>query len=379
MKPEDFTTGMTGKLVPTIKGMAFLPNPLPPATLDLAPLVSLVARAMKALGELSGIGATLQNPYLLIRPFMRREAVASSKIEGTVTTLSELFLFELDEDRNRSPDAREVFNYVRALEYALEKSKELPISSRLIKETHKILLRSVQKHRGAVIVPGEFRRDQNWIGARLIENARYVPPPPQEVDNSMSDIEKYINSMDENLPILVNLALIHYQFEAIHPFPDGNGRVGRLLLPLILCEKKEISQPLLYLSVFFEKNYNEYIDRMLAVSQKGQWLEWVAFFLTAVEAACKDAIAKTQALRNLHRVYSQKIQTARSSALLARIIDVLFEHPAITIPYAAERLGLSYNATKNNVERLIGHEIVRAGADERPKFFFADEIIEILN
>ncbi len=187
VNPDGFdTTGTltTGKLVPTIKGFAFLPDP-PRRILDLAELVPALSRAERALGELSGVGRTLQNPYLLVRPFMRREAVASSKIEGTVTNLPQLLLFELDHDSNRAPsDAREVWNYMRALEFALGQLDALPISGRLIKETHRILLRGVEVHRGARIVPGEYRTDQNWIGAGKIENARFVPPPPQEVDNA---------------------------------------------------------------------------------------------------------------------------------------------------------------------------------------------------
>lgn len=381
MNPDDFKNSKTGKLVPTIKGFAFLPNPVPPDLLDLALLIPSLSRAERALGELSGIGRTLQNPFLLVRPFMRREAVASSKIEGTVTDLPQLFLFELDQTSTRAPsDAKEVWNYVRALEFALAELDRLPVSGRLIKETHRILMRGVESHRGGHIVPGEYRTDQNWIGARSIENARFVPPPPQEVENAMSDLEKYIHQDDAETPLLVRLALIHYQFEAIHPFPDGNGRVGRLLIPLILCARKEISQPLLYLSPYFEKNYDEYIDHMLTVSQYGLWERWIEFFLNGVEETCNDAIEKARALQDLQDQYLEKVQRARSSALLGRLITLLFEHPTITIPYAAERLQITYNAAKNNIERLVADKIVRPGADqERPKFFFADAIIDILS
>lgn len=378
MKAGDFKHP-TGRLVPTIQGVAFVPNPLPPPLLDIAPLVPLIAKATKALGELSGIGQTLQNPYLLVRPFMRREAVASSKIEGTVTTLTELLLFEVDQEAERSPDAREVFNYVRALEHALHSLDRLPISSRLIREAHKKLMSGVQKHRGAAIVPGEFRTDQNWIGARLIENARYVPPPAPEAIVAMGELEKYIHDGSDDLPLIVKLALIHYQFEAIHPFPDGNGRVGRLLIPLVLCEQKEISEPLLYMSPYFEKNYDEYIDKMLTVSQLGLWESWIEFFLVGVEETCRDAIAKTRALKNLQDNYWGRIQEARSSALLGKLLDQLFQHPVITIPHASERLGITYNAAKNNIERLIKHKILQpSDSARRPKVFFAREILSIL-
>lgn len=379
MNPADFGKSRAGELVPTIKGMAFVPAALPPEVIDLANLVPCLSKAERALGELSGVGRTLQNPYLLIRPFMRREAVASSKIEGTVTTLSQLFLFELDQETTRAPgDAREVLNYVRAIEHAVALLDELPLSSRLIKAAHRILLSGVASERSGII-PGEYRGDQNWIGARLIENARYVPPPPQYVDQAMSDLEKYINSESE-LPSLIKLALIHYQFEAIHPFPDGNGRVGRLLLPLILYARQETPQPLLYLSSYFEKNYDEYIDGMLAVSQMGLWTRWIEFFLRGVEEACREAIQKAQALQDLHVVYREKIQRARSSALLGRIVDLLFAHPAVTVPYVADELKITYNAAKNNIERLVGHQIVVPSAgDRRPKFFYSDAIMKILD
>ena len=380
MNPDDFKDPETGRLVPTLKGMAFVPNPLPPPRIDLAALVPLVSRAERALGELSGIGRTLPNPYLLIRPFMRREAVASSKIEGTVTTLSQLLLFEVDEETNRAPgDAREVLNYVRALEHSLKRLDKLPVSARLICEAHKILLTNVPSERGARIIPGEFRKDQNWIGAKLVENARYVPPPPLDVPEAMSALEKYINGRDEDVPTLIQLALIHYQFEAIHPFPDGNGRVGRLLIPLILCARKEISQPLLYMSSYFEKNYQGYIDRMLAISKMGHWTQWVSFFLEGIEESCKDAITRAQSLQMLQKSYYGKIQRARSSALLGQLIELLFEHPAITVPYAADRLQISYNAAKNNIGRLVEAKILRpSGGNNRPMVFVATDIVKLI-
>jgi cell filamentation protein, protein adenylyltransferase len=381
MDEKQFTANRTGRLVDALEGCkAFVPNPLPPKALKLEPLLASIASANRALGELSGIGRTLPNPYLLIRPFMRREAVASSKIEGTVTTLSELFLFEVDAEETRSsPDAREVLNYVRALEYALARLENLPISLRLLREVHEILLSNVDLHRGAAIVPGEFKRDQNWIGARLIKNARYVPPPPKESEDCMGKLEEYIHNMDEGLPLIVNLALIHYQFEAIHPFPDGNGRVGRLLIPLLMCERQEISQPLLYLSPFFEKNYDEYIDSMLRVSTHGEWEPWIELFVRAVEETSQTAVTITQRLLDIQRDYRERVQQARSSALLGQIVDLLFEQPAITIPLAAERLNIAYNGAKNNINRLVEHGIlIPTSTSRRPRVFFASEIVNAL-
>jgi Fic family protein len=354
---------------------------LPPAEIDLGSLVNDVTRATLALGELSGIGRAVSNPFLLIRPFMRREAVASSKIEGTVTTLTELLLFEVEQNSSRNTaDTREVMNYVRALETSLTRLDELPVCVRMIKDAHKILLRSVSKQRGASIVPGEFRKDQNWIGARTLANARFVPPPPQEVEPAMSELEKYINNMDGTFPLLINLALIHYQFETIHPFPDGNGRVGRLLMPLILCEQKQMSQPLLYLSAFFEKRYDEYIENMLNVSKGKGWEQWVRFFLLGVEESANEAIIKTKKLQDLQREYYSRIQQARTSALLGRVIESLFSHPALTVPIVATMLSISYNAAKSHIERLIQHGILaEAEYYYYPKAYVAKEIINVMN
>ena len=197
---------------------------------------------------------------------------------------------------------------------------------------------------------------------------------------TMSSLERYINDMDIRLPLLVNLALIHYQFETVHPFPDGNGRVGRLLIPLILCERKAMSQPLLYVSPFFEKNYDEYVDCMLKVSKANQWSEWIRFFLRGVEESASEAMDKAKKLQDLRRAYHERIQQARSSVLLGRIIDKLFEHPALSVPYTADILQISYNAAKNNVERLIAHNILaEAEYYHFPKAFVAREIISIMN
>jgi Fic family protein len=381
MNNNEFKAPGTGRLVPTIQGcMAFVPAPLPPPDLQLEGLAPLLTRAARALGELSGIGRTLQNPYLLIRPFMRREAVASSKIEGTVSDLSDLLLFELDEQTTRTPaDAREVFNYVRALETSIASLDKLPISNRLIKEAHRILLTGVKTGRGSHIVPGEFKRDQNWIGARLIQNARFVPPPPIEAERAMGELEDFINTdCESTIPFIVKLALVHYQFETIHPFPDGNGRVGRLLIPLMLLDKKEMSQPLLYLSSFFEGRYDAYIDKMLSVSKDAKWADWIEFFLIGIEETCNDAIRKAQNLQELQSRYRSRIQQARASALLGTVIDQLFEHPAVTLPYLCKQLDITYNSAKKHVGRLVSLNILKEIPHGRPKTWIASEIFDVL-
>lgn len=382
MNPDDFAGSPSGGLVPTIDGvMAFVPHPLPPSDLNLTDLISPLTRAAQVLGELSGIGRTLPNPYLLLRPFMRREAVASSKIEGTVTTLSELLVYEAGSDSGVSADTIEVRNYTRALEQGIQRLSQIPVSTRLMLELHETLMSGVRAGRGAHITPGEFKRDQNWIGARLIQNARFVPPPPSFTPSLMSALENYMHSSEfDNFPLIVQLALIHYQFETIHPFPDGNGRIGRLLIPLILAEKRHMSHPLLYISPYIEKHYERYIDLMYNVSRNGNWVDWIGFFVEAVEASCVDAIKKAKAIQDLYADYREIIQKARSSALLPKIIDDLFNVPAVTIPSVQNHLNISYNAAKNNIERLIECGILsRINDDQRPTWFFAMGIISVSN
>jgi Fic family protein len=377
MNADDFKDSPSGRLIPTIQGCyAFIPNKLPPK-LDMHRLIGGLEKATMALGELSGVGGTIPNPHLLIAPFSRREAVASSKIEGTVTTLHELLNFEVGADPSTvRPDTREVRNYGRALEHGIERVNTLPISKRLIQELHEILLKDVAADRGAHFTPGEFKRDQNWIGARLIQNARFVPPPPQVAIDCLDDFEAFINS-DDLTPLLIKLALVHYQFETIHPFPDGNGRVGRLLIPLILSERKALSQPLLYLSAFFEKNFTKYIELMFSVSKSGAWEDWVCFFLEGVCESATDGIRKARALQNLQKEYLEKVQTARSSALLAKLVNDLFAIPALNIPSAMTTLGVSYNSAKNNIRKLEELGVLEKGPDGRPQWFYAHKIIGI--
>ncbi len=378
MNPEEFVNSPSGKLVRTIQGaMAFVPAPLPPADLQIGLLAKSLESATLALGQLSGIGKTLPNPHLLIRPFKRVEAVASSKIEGTVTTPEALLMLEVEENpKNATSDTREVRNYTIALDHGLKRLKDLPVSKRLIQEMHKILLAGVSSDRGAQFPPGDFKTHQNWIGGRVIQNARFVPPPPAEAMACLDDLEGYIHQ-DSDLPMLVKLALIHYQFETIHPFPDGNGRIGRLLIPLILCEKGALTQPLLYLSAFFEKHYNEYIDLMFAVSKRGAWTPWIEFFLKGVAESAINAIKKSSALQELHKELLKKVQSARSSALLAKIVNDLFDAPAITVPHAMNALGISYNSAKNNLQRLEELGIVKEGSHRRPQWYYSPQIIEI--
>ncbi len=382
MNSDDFKKSPSGRLVPTISGcMAFVPNPMPPTIIDLARLALPLSKAMLAVGELGGLGQALPDPQLLIRPFSRVEAIASSKIEGTVTSVPELLILELAPNAPRvRNDTREVHNYTRALNHGLGLLPTLPISSRFFCELHKVLLDGVRDERGVSVRTGELKQDQNWIGAKSIQNARFVPPPPDESKKALGELEKYIHQTGENdeLPLLIKLALIHYQFEAIHPFPDGNGRLGRLLIPLLLCERKVMAHPLLYLSAYFERHNDEYIDRMFEVSRRGFWDSWIEFFLEGVERSARNGIKKANALKSLHTQYSARVRSTRSSGLLGKLVDSLFSVPAITVPYAMKELHISYNAAKHNLNRLVELKIITpAIRDERPQWFFAQEIMGV--
>ncbi|HXU13299.1 MAG TPA: Fic family protein [Candidatus Binatia bacterium] len=355
-----------------------MPNPLPPQLdLDRSHILQL-SEAERAIGRLAGVGATLPNPYLLIHPFIRREAVLSSRIEGTQASLSDLFFFEAAPSLPaRATDVREVANYVRAMEAALDPKRELPLSLRLIREMHRILMTGVRESH---LTPGEFRRSQNWIGpaGSKLNDAILVPPPVPEMHAALGALERHLHAPSD-LPMLVRLAMIHYQFEAIHPFLDGNGRIGRLLVSLLLCEWKVLPSPLLYLSAFFERHRQDYYRLLLAVSQKGQWEPWVQFFLSGVLEQSLDAIQRAARLRALRDEYQTGLQRARSSALLLKLVDGLFHHPAITVPGAARQLKVTQRAASQNIGKLVRAGILtEATGRARNRIFVANGIIRAI-
>jgi Fic family protein len=313
-----------------------------------------LTRATQAVGELKGIGRTIANPLLLIRPLQRREAVSSSSMEGTFTTLADLFLLEAGaEEAATRGDTREVLNYVRALEGAITRLAELPISTRLIRDAHRRLLTGVAKHRGAAVQAGELKRDQNWIGGSgQIGTARFIPAPPAETPGAMDALMAFANRQDGASP-LIDAALAHYQFEAIHPFGDGNGRVGRMMIALMLIDRGTLPQPLLYMSPYLERHKDRYIDLMYAVSRDGAWEAWVAFFLEAVAESAAETIAVVERLQDLQREYRDRFQTARRSALMLRIVDLAFEQPVRSVSNIAEALGVTYAGAANNVAVLV--------------------------
>ena len=382
MKSSDITDSSFGHLVPTTGGqIAFVPDKLPPQIQWTSELVTALSDADRAIGQLHGIGLNLPNPNLLITPFIRREAEMSSRIEGTQAQLTDIYLFEM-EDRtveSKVPDVREVSNYVRALDYGLKRSLELPICLRMIRELHEILLKDV---RGEQRAAGEFRKVQNWIGPKgcPIEQASYIPPPPEKMLTALDAFENFINSPLGNLPVLVWVAMVHYQFEAIHPFLDGNGRIGRLLITLLICVKGLLDKPLLYLSAYFERHREEYYERLLQASLKGQWPEWILFFLRGVTEQSIDAFERSRQLMDLQQECHKIVHVTKRSALQIRLVDLLIERPVITTVFVSKYFNVTYKTAKNNITRLVKAGILREvpGA-KRHRIFIAEKVLEIIN
>jgi len=302
-------------------------------------------------------------------------------MEGTYTTLSDLFMFEAGASTpDRLADNREVLNYVRALEGAIADLETLPISARLIRRAHKTLLQGVSRDRGARIEAGEFKQDQNWIGGDgTIETARFIPTPPSMTPHAIDDLMKFINRPDrEYSSPLIDVALAHYQFEAIHPFGDGNGRVGRMLIALMLAENGTLPQPLLYMSPWLERHKSFYIDLMFEVSQTGSWITWLQFFLRAVAESAEETIDVVQRIQNLQKEYRERFQTARRSALMLRILDLAFEHPAMTVTFVAEKLGVSYPAAANNLKPLLESGVAKELVGSYPKLIIFPSVMDTM-
>ncbi len=387
MQPTDFADAFPGRLVSTEGGaLAFVPNPLPPPLSFDAATATLLARAENALGKLEGSVHRVVNPYLVGTPLLRREAISSSRIEGTVTTAKQLVLLEVGAvpstaTRGQQEDTQEVLNYMQAMKHGLARLDELPVCLRLLRELHRVLLTGVRGDRER---PGEFRKAQSWIGPQGsgIRDARFVPPPVPEMTECLRHLELFLNGDVRGateLPLLVRLALVHYQFEAIHPFRDGNGRVGRLLIPLVLCEQGKIRSPILYLSTYFERHRHDYMDLMLAVSQRGQWAPWIRFFLEAVRVSATEGLERVEALLALREGYLQRFQSARSSALLQKLVDSLFTSPVTTIGQARELLGVTAASASANIRKLVEAGILQeATGKARNQVFVADAILDVI-
>jgi Fic family protein len=361
MNPNDFSNKSPGSVLRTPKGYwTFVPDPLPPQS-DWS------------------VSDTLSSPHILVRPFIRREAVLSSRIEGTRASLADLYTYESAQLSffEATSDVREVHNYVQAMDYGLERLKVLPVSLRLIREVHKVLMEGV---RGERLTPGEFRRSQNWIGplGSTIEGAAFVPPPVEEMHQALDALEKFIHTRSE-IPQLVRAGLIHYQFEAIHPFLDGNGRVGRLIVSMLLIEWGLISQPLLYLSAFFEAHRLDYYDHLLAVSQHGAWENWLLFFLKAISSQSVDAITRIERLGRLRAAYQERLRTERAAARLLQTLDILFQRPILNTRQLEAALGVPYRTAQRYIEKLQEVGILREVTGRaRNRLYRADEILQAL-
>lgn len=356
-----------------------LPRELPPPLHVDGELLSALSAADRAVGQLGGIARALPNPRLLARAFAGREAVLSSRIEGTHASLSDLLLFDITPEavETRTPDVREVANYVRALDHGISRLRTIPLTLNLVRELHGILLQDV---RGSDRRPGNFRRVQNWIGPHGVPIARatYVPPPPERLMQALHALEQFIN-VPGDLPLLLRVAMVHYQFEAIHPFEDGNGRVGRLLISLMLDAERAIPYPVLYLSDYFERHQQTYYRHLLAVSQRGAWTEWLTFVLRGVAEQAIDAVERSAKLMNLRQQWAQKCQQARASALLLRLLDALFVNPFINMRRAADLLNVNPQSAQNNINKLIEAGIVHElTGQKRNRVYVARAVLRTL-
>jgi len=336
-------------------------------------LWALLADAREALGTLNGIGQTLPDPELLLRPLQSRESISSSSIEGTYVTPEQLLLFEIDPTEptsanDKRADWMEVFNYSRALRIGCEMISEQPISDHLIRGVHDCLMTGV---RGRDKSPGQYRDGQVQIGSR----ARYVPPPPVEVPRLMGNLIDFMNTVDDGLDPLVKAFIAHYQFEAIHPFYDGNGRVGRALLSMMIYKWQRHKHPWLYLSPYFEKYRDEYVSSMFEISTSGKWATWIEFCLRGTVVQANDAIERCHRFQILREDFKSRVQP--HSPRTHDLIDSLFREPYVTIPAVAKKLEISYHTAKKDIERLVEFKILRALPKSHPKAFVADEIMAI--
>lgn len=388
MNREDFQPAAPGRLLRVGQGdyayWSFVPNPLPPQFDLTLPVVQLLSSADRALGELAGLGSMIPNPHLLIRPFIRREAVLSSRIEGTQANIADVYAYEAGQlmlpgfgPLVSETDIREVLNYVYALEYGLERLATLPVSLRLLREMHEKLMVGV---RGERLTPGEFRRSQNWIGnpGCTLQEAAFVPPAFDDMMPALYTLEKYIHEPPD-YPPLIRLALIHYQFEAIHPFLDGNGRIGRLLIILLMIHWKLLPLPLLYLSAFFDRHREQYYKLLMTVSTGGAWHEWVSFFLEGVVDQAHDAINRARALQNLQRQWHDALPAKRSTGLMHGVVDMLFENPILAASDIITRFGVTHRTAMQTLRRLESLKMVEEiTRQQRHQRYLATAIMNII-
>ena len=369
-----FRTNLSGEAA----YQSFVPAPLPPVP-EVAmneDMVKALVDANKSLASLESISSRIPNIELFVSMYVRKEALMSSQIEGTQATLEDVLDPMIESNTNRN--VADVVNYIKATEYAINRLQTLPLCNRLIRETHAVLMENV---RGQEKNPGEFRHSQNWIGGMgsILKNARYIPPNPEDMETAMFDLEKYMNSEDR-LDTLIRAALIHYQFETIHPFLDGNGRVGRLLITLFLMEHKVLTTPALYISYYLKKNRVEYYDRMTEVRNKGNYEQWILFFLTALLESSQDAIDTIDKMTELHNKNVRVIsEMGRAKVNTRRLFDYLESNPIIDIRKTSDALDLSFNTVSTAVKRLVDAGIlIQIENARRNRTFAYEEYLDIL-
>lgn len=372
----------SGELVTNLSGEAayqsFKPSPLPPnPELNInSDIVKKLVEANRDLVRLDTAAKLIPNVELFISMYVRKEALISSQIEGTQCTLDDVL--DPEADGNTNLDVTDVINYVRACTYAISRLEKLPLCNRLLREIHQELLAG---GRGQEKNPGEFRKSQNWIGAAncTLNEARYIPPNVEDMNVALTDLERYMNEGDDYDP-LIRIALIHYQFETIHPFLDGNGRVGRLMILLYLMEQGYISKPIIYISYFLKKNQIEYYDRISEVRRSGNYEQWVGFFLEAVSAAAKDSLATVEKLSTLHENNACRLPiTTRKNDNVRRVFDYIEQYPIIEIKRTATDLGVSYNTVSSAVDKLVQTGILKETTNaSRNRVFSYEEYLNIL-
>jgi Fic family protein len=374
-----FLPNSPGELVPiprdpvTHNERAFVPSPLPPKWDFPLRVWPLLAEAKQQLGILEGIARSLPNPGILLRPLESREAIKSSRLEGTYVTATELLVFEMQpRDPKSEADAanpqREVFNYRMALQQG--STTDLPLSLRLLRDFHRTLMSGV---RGRDRTPGEFRRTQVAIGT----NHRFVPPPPDRLMECLDPMERYLHVQQSKYDPLVDCFLMHYQFETIHPFSDGNGRVGRLLLAMMLRQLCGLSKPWLYMSEYYENRREEYTERLFNVSARADWEGWIEFCLTGIVAQAKDTIQRCDRLQKVKEAFMKRVGKVGGSVRLNQIVEGIFESPFVRIADLPQRLGITYPTAKADVERLVEAEILSELPNVAPKTYYAPEVFNV--
>lgn len=366
-----------GKVINSPEGyQAYVPHPLPPMLEWDTELVSTLSRADRLLGMLAREGHKLPNPHVLIRPFIMREAVLSSKIEGTHATIGDVLAHDAGTSVYQDvDDLAEVQNYIVALDHGLKQLGDLPLSLRLIREMHGQLMQGV---RGSHATPGEFRRSQNWIGPPgcTLQTAKYVPPPLDHLADCLAAFESFLH--DRQLPPLVHIALCHYQFEAIHPFLDGNGRMGRLLIALLLIEHNILPSPLLYLSAFFEATRDDYYRALFNVSSKGAWRDWLIYFLNGVAVQSEDALSRSMRINQLLEKWKLDFSGGASVVPVA-IVESFAINPYLSIGNVAEKLDVAYSTAERGVQKLLQANVVKqVHGNKRDKVYCATDILAIL-